>query len=635
MRDFFHHLFTIDPKDPLKLFVQIASLVTAAFTIGVTLASKTGPWIRAKLASRSLEKRIGAELYSAASLERSIRYYIPPLCQDLDPAGGDEPRKVYGVKQKLFDALDDALEHPTEYKYLILLADSGMGKTSALINYYARHLRRWRKKYKLALIPLGIPDVDDRIKEIEDKRNTVLFLDALDEDTLAIIDYVERLRLLLKATQDFHRVLISCRTQFFSKDEEIPKGTGILKVAARAAGEPAEYYFHKIYLSPFTDKQVAQYLKCLYPIWKIHKRRWAQRIVRKIPNLVVRPMLLAHIDDLVKAKRVIDYSYELYEEMVEAWLKREQGIIQETGNLRQFSERLAVDLYLNRLQRGAERIPKSELTVLANEWNIPIEDWKLSGRSLLNRDADKGFKFAHRSILEYFFVKQFLDGELRGLEVDWTDQMLSFLWEMMEHYYKGMGMIQFNSSGSNLYMLDIGSKGKSILISAISQRLKQPVELRSRNLLLQLVVELSGIIAFAPDYSGSAVLIWSHGKSTLVTMRDELKLYEGFHGSYVIETPNKITISFRRINQREIETRIQRDPILNPDKIEEIRFSLSDQWFSKTPYPKEYMTILIPLHTEIAIQGLILLIPFRKGPDPTDVNLLQEALQPLGTILTG
>jgi hypothetical protein len=79
----------------------------------------------------------------------------------------------------------------------------------------------------------------------------------------------------------------------------------------------------------------------------------------------------------------------------------------------------------------AERIPYEELVPLAKTWNIPLDDWQLRGRALLNRDADGNYKFAHRSIMEYLFVKRVLDivkNERPG--VDWTDQMQKFIIEM-------------------------------------------------------------------------------------------------------------------------------------------------------------------------------------------------------------
>jgi hypothetical protein len=418
---------------PLTFWVQVGSVCGAVLALLTFALTQTWPRIKTQLDRRSLQKRIGAQSYTSDGIERSLRYFVAPLCQDIDPSGEEEPRMVYGVKQKLYDALDDALANPTSYKYLILLADSGMGKTTALLNYYAKHLRKWFKpQYKVALVPLNNANADDQVEAIEDQPNTVLLLDALDEDTLAMVDYKERLRLLLKATNGFRTVVISCRTQFFSKDEEIPKQTGVLKVSARAAGEEAEYCFHKIYLSPFSDKQINRYIHRRYPFWRRQQRGRAKQMVLKIPRLTARPMLLAHVDDLIKTKEEYQYAYELYAAMVKAWIERERGFIEDADALNQFSERLAVDIFINRFTRKAERIPKPELTILAKDWGISLEDWKLTGRSLLNRDAEGNFKFAHRSIMEYLFVKSFIAGNAISASVEWTDQMKTFLWEMLQ-----------------------------------------------------------------------------------------------------------------------------------------------------------------------------------------------------------
>ncbi len=439
----------------------LAGLATAFFT-------KVLPWWRTKRDRRSLEKHFGADLYPAAIIERSTQYYIQPYCRSLDPAGAEEPRLVYGAKENLFDAVDSMLANPTEYRYLILLADSGMGKTSFVLNYYARHLRLRRRKFELALVPLGIPEVDKRIEEIKQRhapKNTVLLLDALDEDTLAIVDHAARLRDLLDLTRDFHKVLLTCRTQFFPKEEEIPQETGIVRLGPRAAGVQAQHAFHKLYLMPFTDEQVQAYLKRRYSFFKKKKRALAQEMVAKIPNLSVRPMLLAHIDDLVRKGRVITHTFELYEEMIAAWLVREEGIFPELKQepLRQFSERLAVDLYMNRERRGAERIPRQELAPLAKEWNIPLEDWALSGRSLLNRDAEGNYKFAHRSIMEYLVVKRVAEGDPNCAGMEWTDLMKVFWQEMLQDSVSQKRVIDPKSPGLRGLQITLRSQAISTL----------------------------------------------------------------------------------------------------------------------------------------------------------------------------
>jgi len=421
----------------IKLIGGIVGILGGLVGIVVVFCSKVVPYYKRKLSNRSLEKRFGADLYPKGVIEQATKYYIEPNCQSLDPAGGEEPRYILGTEQNLFEVIDKALKHPTEYRYLILLADSGMGKTSFLLNYYARNLRRLHK-LELELLPLGIPDVDDRITKIKDKKNKVLFLDALDEDTLAIVDHVERLRTLMEFTRDFNKILLTCRTQFFPKDEEIPLETGVVKIGPKAAGEKAQYVFHKLYISPFTDQQVDEYLKRRYPYGQYKHRKRARELVQKIPHLNVRPMLLAHIKDLVGKDRQFKYSFELYEEMVEAWLIREEGIVEgiKKEPLRQFSEHLAIDLYLNRKRRGAERISQEELTEIAKTQNIPLDDWQLTGRSLLNRDAKGNYKFAHRSIMEYLFVKRFLETDPNSrTKTLWTDQMNQFLLEILYKHF--------------------------------------------------------------------------------------------------------------------------------------------------------------------------------------------------------
>ena len=108
--------------------------------------------------------------------------------------------------------------------------------------------------------------------------------------------------------------------------------------------------------------------------------------------------------------------------MVSQWANRERHWIDET-NLINFSTKLAVDLFLNRERRQAERISLDELEQLINVSSSNIEKWSLTGRSLLNRDSGGNFKFAHRSIMEYLFIKAFTEGHKECSKVKWTDMM--------------------------------------------------------------------------------------------------------------------------------------------------------------------------------------------------------------------
>lgn len=437
-------------KDIIAIILAFAALV---------LTWLYRPTRQQRRTQRLLEKSFGSELYGPEVIERSTRYYIPPNCSSVDPAQEAEMRQVVTTEEKLFEAVDKHLAKDNPHRHLLLLADSGMGKTAFALNYYARNQRLpKRKRQRLAVVPLGIPDADEYIAKVTDQQNTVIFLDAFDEDTKAIKDHRQRLMELMHACRNFRRVLITCRTQFFPKDEEIPRDTGIARVGPRKAGEKGVYEFWKLYLSPLSDEQVDAFLRRRYPYWPWGKRKRARELVRKIPLLSVRPMLLSYIPEVLESGAQIDYSFQLYEVMVEKWLERESRWVNPEA-LRNFSEGLAVDIYINRQRRGAERIPRTELSVLANQWQIPLDEWQVSGRSLLNRDAEGNYKFAHRSILEYLFVKRFTLGDGNCCGMTWTDQMIAFLTDMVQSNIVARQPLPFSTKGADLpgFLLDLRS----------------------------------------------------------------------------------------------------------------------------------------------------------------------------------
>lgn len=415
--------------DPQNLIAGISALAAIASTI-IALLALWPDW-RQRRINRMLAQSFGADFYSPEVLERSTRYYVPPNCTSVDPSVESEMKNLVVTEEKLFDVLDRFLGKESKHRHLLLLADSGMGKSSCLLNYYVRNQGLPESKRKrIAVVPLGIPEADAHIQAVDKKGETVLFLDAFDEDTKAIQDHRERLRYLMEIAAPFRRIVITCRTQFFLQDEEIPRETGVVRIEPRRAGERGVYEFQKLYLSPLNDEQVERFLKKRYPIWRVRNRRKARRLVQSVPLLTVRPMLLAYIPDLLETDAPVQHGFELYEALIDSWLERESRWVDKRV-LRQFSEQLALDLYQKREVRGTERIPVHELVRLANYSGIPLEIWQLTGRSLLNRDAAGNYKFAHRSIMEYLVVMRFMDGDSAAKELEWTDQMAKFLEEIV------------------------------------------------------------------------------------------------------------------------------------------------------------------------------------------------------------
>ena len=423
---------TIGINECIAVFSAILALFSTYFAY-----RQYWHFIKEKKNQMILNKKFGSELFGKETIERSTYCYVEPNCTNVDPTREAEPKNLCMVRGNIFSVIDDYLLQELPKKnsihHILILADSGMGKTSFLLNYYAYNQEKSKKRrQRITLVPLGMPNVDKYIDQIKNKENAIIFLDAFDEDTKAIKDHRERLNILMEKCHQFKRVVITCRTQFFPTDEEIPKETGIIKVAPRKAGEQGIYIFNKLYLSPLSDKQVDEYLKKRFK-WNRKKRKIAKLLIQKIPNLKVRPMLLAYIPDLIDSGHEdIQNSYQLYEIMIDNWLEREKRWVKNKEGLRQFSEKLAFDLYINRGNRGHEKIPFNELSVLAKEWNIQLEDWQLTGRSLLNRDAEGNYKFAHRSIMEFLFIVHFFKMKLEERTfIEWSDQQKLFCLEFL------------------------------------------------------------------------------------------------------------------------------------------------------------------------------------------------------------
>lgn len=93
----------------------------------------------------------------------------------------------------------------------------------------------------------------------------------------------------------------------------------------------------------------------------------------------------------------------------------------------------------------------------------PLDDWKLTRRSLLNRDAVGNYKFAHRSIMEYLFVHKFIQGDKSCVSVEWTDQMKLFLKERVEFHVKKAELVPFDITLVKNYLLKYRSVPKNNL----------------------------------------------------------------------------------------------------------------------------------------------------------------------------
>lgn len=413
----------------------IAGLAVVAIAWAIGLPLFVARQISRRLSGWRLSKNLATGLFTKAALDNAVSYYVRPMYSNLDPANEWEPAiALINARADLFDMMKRFLHTQfVDQKHMLLFADSGMGKTSFLLNYLNYNYRLFNvRKKKILFVSLGQASADELLRSvpIANRGDINLFLDALDEDPRAMGDVQARVQELLFMAEGFRTVVITCRSQFFRSDEHIPVRTGLVKVGPVPLGREKHYSFFRVYLSPFDEAQVSNYLSKRFPgIFAFNERRRAAAMVARIPSLSVRPMLLAHMPEMLESGQCIATTVEVYEVMVAAWVRRESAWI-EPQDLEALSQSLADDLYAKRVERGGEFAEPDEITSLALDFGISISPDLATSRSLLNRTGDGRYKFAHRSIMEYFVVKSLLERQPEE-EVALTDQMAHFLFERL------------------------------------------------------------------------------------------------------------------------------------------------------------------------------------------------------------
>lgn len=344
-------------------------------------------------------KRFVNSVYTQENLREVLKYYIRTRAQDMDPCEQDEIKENNGkyISCNLISFfLKDAFIKSSSGKYYLVLADSGMGKTTFLLRLFRECLRVFNAPWKLKvkLVPLTELDCLERIKEFPNPENTILLLDALDENKAAINNCNDFFDELITATAGFNKIVITCRTQFFPSNKDEPSYTNYIQVGRR--NKKTEIV--KKYLAPFTDEEVKLYLKKRFRFkFKLQKRAFT--IVQRVPNIMARPLILNWINFLCDSKEDYRYSYQIYDTIITKWIERED-LGHSERKLFELSRSIA-DYMFN---HETTTIPAAKVEEIATKKEVNLEPIIAKSRSLLNRNGQGEYKFAHRTFLEYFIV---------------------------------------------------------------------------------------------------------------------------------------------------------------------------------------------------------------------------------------
>ncbi len=393
----------------LELTVAIVALViTVMLSLPVTVFY-AGQLLRS-WRKRTAKKRLEALGCNPDVLDQIRENYIRPDYQRVDPAEGRHlldaslirvnlsrwirellanpgalPRGISiranrsagnsgGTREDLFKYIDGHLLRHEADKFILLLADTGMGKTVFLANYLAHRVLMWKRgDVEVVYLMLNDPDADalDRIEEIGKERGvrslkTLLLLDGLDEDVQSLGRPGERLLALVAKSQNFLRVIVTSRTQLFGKDNVIPTDSHVPRNVLRDVGH-GNHQIEKLYCSPFNLAQEDAYLRRKF--WKREDLRRARETVRKMDDLSARPMLLSHIDATFSHETEIKRTSQVYELLINKWIVWEEAKkkVENPAVMREFLECLAVDLYMRWANEMGSMIGDSELQDVRGE----------------------------------------------------------------------------------------------------------------------------------------------------------------------------------------------------------------------------------------------------------------------------
>jgi GTPase SAR1 family protein len=364
------------------------------------------------------------------AIETNLKYYDAP--QGVEWRWGQEEglsqlAKSVGVTEKKLQKLSttDLLNTyfwGKQWQHLFVLGESGFGKTTFLQQTFVEWAKR-NPPYDMVFIYSGEHTLA-QIKAIENAENTILFIDALDEDRAFRRDFEKQKKALQKVFEQkkFHQIIFSCRTEFFEQREK--EFDHLLSDNLNKA------VAYRLLLKGFTDLQVQNFSYKRFDHQKHHK---VMKLVKydlnqpEVKPIFKRPFLMYHIDKFLKADLGSNPTeLALYQTLIKVWAEEDKEKLAVTykedtvfleseifknyvTTIEEFSKKVAKAIYetdnqiaqalsIDKIYEQAEAAGLTEVEARTN--------------SFLKRSQDNIYAFAHQSIYEYFLAVLRMDKAL-------------------------------------------------------------------------------------------------------------------------------------------------------------------------------------------------------------------------------
>ena len=425
----------------LSASALIITIITGIYKL-VTNFKKRREWKKEE--TRNLLRKLGF------SNDRDYNYiksptFIPTMGQKEAPHDNDDINISEG-RFPLVDALLKELlkKDSIEKKRYAILGGSGMGKTTFSASFIYKYINKdiYKKpKYPIYVYYLGNPTVIDEIRQLKDG-NSILLLDALDENMEAAKDVSSFMKTLGNVTNDFKHVIITSRTHFFPSKKREPKES----CGTQNNPNKESLLYEVVYISPFSKEETETFLGNKFTIPSKEYTK-AHKLVDKSEKLMVRPMVLSFIDDLLDlADKEEITTVELYKRIIDGWLSRECKNQKYTNvsELYSFSKKLSLYIYDKWQKAELPHISADEYDAFVKENGYDDSPYSFKDRSLLNRNSEGFIKFSHRSFLEFFIAINALENPGRQFSPKAFDMAPNFFREFYELYLNGIKFENIN-----------------------------------------------------------------------------------------------------------------------------------------------------------------------------------------------
>ena len=431
--------------DDIKLFDVLKWIFDKIKDI-FTLSRKTKEWRREYIDDKLGNLELGDFLkYKSKEV---MDLYVPTRYQvnrpNMDEVSENEAKNP--TSEELIPYfLDKIFVKDNPDRFYCVLAETGMGKTTFLVQLLIAYINKYTKEtlpFDINIMSIAEKDIIEQINKlkIEDpKKKSILLLDALDENNKAydredengniISSYEEFRKELEQAVEGFQFVVITCRTQFFPDEKSELKKVKNARHIGQSPDKSLPRY-KQLNISPFSDDDINRYIKKKFKLDK-KSRQKAKGIIDNIKSLAVRPLILSYIDDLIggKIKNVLD----AYEIIIDKWLQREVELIaeEEYSNrqkelLYDFSRKLAVYIYQNWRKTGSMYLTQTEYEAFKKDQAFNELEFSYANKSLITRDNLHNILFAHKSFLEYFCAEQLFMGEISDFRFEGMNMAKTF-----------------------------------------------------------------------------------------------------------------------------------------------------------------------------------------------------------------